>query len=432
MDGCDRRNRPCEFDGRDNDGDGQVDEGGEFAPRTPLRNVGLASNNMATAIAAGGKQFNIDNPSLLYVGLASGEMLVRTSNQGLPTPTTGSLANLIAQSGGSLAVRDIAVDPRDWAKAYAVSARGVFGTRNVGTQWTSLTGNLFNSQAVGQILGLELISGHGVTKDALVVSTEKGVFMTSLESSGSDFDLGLARSWTRVGNNLPGSYFEDVSYNSAADVLAVSTAGQGAWIIDRASAKLELAIQSQTGDLLEASFSDSFSNATQFQWQSASLVQGNTLIPLSIQPIGDTGNLELRLGSEVYATILPSERYSSQSFASTGSFAFAPSLESNLSQDGSGTDPGWQGQIKLNFFADGQSGSMSIHVRSGMSVQSFQQSSNVLSTAKLQQRLRYLGYTGQGGVSLRVDGIRNGDLDFAIRQFKAAATTPLVTRPFKV
>ncbi len=97
-----------------------------------VRRIGTvgSSSITANALAYGGVRDNVVNPNVIWAGIGS-DVFVRTSGTGnisaVPSdPTTG-------------AIRDLAVNSRDWANAFVVTSNQVFQTVNTGSSWTDIT-----------------------------------------------------------------------------------------------------------------------------------------------------------------------------------------------------------------------------------------------------------------------------------------------------
>lgn len=174
----------------------------------------LAFNRTATAIVHGGTSSGIDNVNLIYAiattGLNAGgpNVFVRTAGSGAPVQT--------ATSPGTVALRDIAVDPTDWQKAYVINTAGeVFSTPNAGATWTNITGNL--SSGTTDIRSITVVPGSPA---ALAVGGLNGVFRMDTSAAGV---------WTQWGSGLSNAPVWDLDFDSVDDTLIAGTMGRGAW-----------------------------------------------------------------------------------------------------------------------------------------------------------------------------------------------------------
>jgi uncharacterized repeat protein (TIGR01451 family) len=165
-----------------------------------------------SAMAYGGRSGGTDNQDVLYVGAGSAVFLRTTAGAAL-APTTPLPA-------GAGTVRDVVLDPDDWRSAYVIDSNQVFRTTDAGASWTDITGNLAEFPG-GDFRSTEFIAG--AAKDALVVGTNAGVFVST---SSSGFT-----SWSMLGTGLPHAPVWDLEYDAADDVLVAGTLGRGAWTI---------------------------------------------------------------------------------------------------------------------------------------------------------------------------------------------------------
>ena len=184
---------------------------------------------LQNAVVYGGFQNAIPNPDLLWVGSGS-EVLVRTTAGGTLTATTDPGFGL---------VRDLAVDPDDWARAFAVDSNQVFMTEDIGVAWTDITGNLLTF-ADSLYSAAYVATTRG---DAIVAGTNQGVFASLMN------DIGV---WYEVGANLPNALVFDMQYDATDDVLAAGTLGRGAWSLPLASIIVVPGLLQDFGDAPDA------------------------------------------------------------------------------------------------------------------------------------------------------------------------------------
>ncbi|MDZ4853021.1 MAG: GEVED domain-containing protein [Pirellulaceae bacterium] len=166
------------------------------------------------AIAYGGKQNGIDNANVLWVG-SFNSVSVRTSGTG-PTALTS------AQPAGASTIRDLTIDPDDWASAFIVDSNKVFATSDIGATWSNITGNL---PVLGNVFWSIKYVPSAIS-DAIVVGTNHGVFAMMTSSPGV---------WVQLGANLPHAAIFDLDYSRIDDVLVAGTLGRGAWLLPNAS-----------------------------------------------------------------------------------------------------------------------------------------------------------------------------------------------------
>ncbi len=177
--------------------------------------AGLWPGWVQYAIAYGGYSGATPNPDVAYVGSGNG-LYVRS------TPGSSFVAVAGAFPGAStLQVYGVVMDPADWMTAFVVDENEVFATSDMGATWSDLTGNLLNA---GVFRCIEYIpSAFG---DRIVVGADLGVFVALLSNPTQ---------WSELGDNLPDAPVFDMDYDTADDVLTVSTLGRGAWALPNAS-----------------------------------------------------------------------------------------------------------------------------------------------------------------------------------------------------
>jgi len=160
-----------------------------------------------TAIAYGAAQ----NPNVLYVG-AGTQVFVRTA------AAPAALSSAMSYPGGFVVA--IVVTPNDPQTAFVADLSRIFRTKDAGTTWTDVSGNL-----------AKLVPGnlHSITfssetaQGALVVSSDNGIFT----ASGPDFST-----WRRLGTGLPQAPVYQVEYSAKDRILLAGTLGRGAWMLD--------------------------------------------------------------------------------------------------------------------------------------------------------------------------------------------------------
>lgn len=189
---------------------------------TDLTDKRLITNVTGGAIAYGGRSEGQDNPYVLYVGT---EVNRQTGALYLRTEENGRLSKVNAFPDTTKPIRDIALDPKDWHKAYVLNSNKIYSTTDAGETWTDITGNLLAEGNLGadSLRSVEYIPGG---KDGLIVSGLGGVF--SLEAPQT-VDQNLT--WTRLGTGLPNVVVYDLNYDTTDDLLTVGTLGRGIWTI---------------------------------------------------------------------------------------------------------------------------------------------------------------------------------------------------------
>ncbi|MEM1067636.1 MAG: Ig-like domain-containing protein [Planctomycetota bacterium] len=189
-----------------------LDQGENIAEVEDRRRLGFLQD----AVDYGGFQNGVGNENVFYAGLQD-RIYVRT------TDATVAEYDLDPTSGAD--VRDVVMDPENWATAYAIDNNNVFVTENAGVNWTDITGDLMS--IAGEVL--QTIAFVPGPIGALVVGGSQGVFSSRLNDLGE---------WIEVGANFPNSYVFDLIYNVQDDLLVAGTLGRGAWSLPEASTSL--------------------------------------------------------------------------------------------------------------------------------------------------------------------------------------------------
>ncbi len=174
----------------------------------------LGFNRTATAIVYGGESTGIDNVNLIYAIATTGlntdgpNVFVRTAGSGAPLQT--------ATTPGTAALRDIAVDPTDWQKAYVINSVGqVWSTPNAGVTWTNITGDLGDGTT-----DLRTIIVVPSSPNLVAVGGLNGAFRMATNATGV---------WTQWGSGLTNAPVWDLDYHSLDDTMIAGTMGRGAW-----------------------------------------------------------------------------------------------------------------------------------------------------------------------------------------------------------
>lgn len=190
---------------------------------TDLINKGLTAE--VSAIAYGGKSGGVNNPDLLYV--AAGTQVYLRSEAG------GTLAKLTAYPGTNT-IKDIAIDPNDWKKAYALDQNTIYRTVDAGATWTNITGDLVTSKlGINSLQTLEYVAGDDATgtKDGLLVGGLGGVYSIASPAATAAF------TWTKFGAGLPNIVVHELNYDATDNVLVAGTMGRGAWTAQNVKAE---------------------------------------------------------------------------------------------------------------------------------------------------------------------------------------------------
>lgn len=119
---------------------------------------------------------------------------------------------------------------------YAADGTNLWSSTNGGTSFTSLTSNLSNGTTlnIAQPTSLAFVNNNGV--NALFVGgvnnlAGNGVNSLSPIAVALSDGSGNLSGWSPFGRGLPNTIANQMSYNAAADVLAVSLYGRGIWTL---------------------------------------------------------------------------------------------------------------------------------------------------------------------------------------------------------
>ena len=194
------------------------------------------ARTLVTALAYGGVEPNtgtpdpndtIPNKYVIYYARGN-QIMVRTQANGAFTA---------ANVPGAGVIFDIKIDPSDWHTAYAISSSHLYMTTNAGQSWQDITGAL----PINNLRSLEVVKVSGQT--VVLVGGQGGVYRAINPSTAN------THVWTEFGTGLPNVLATDMLYNTADNVLIVSTFGRGAWSISNATANLAVTPVLQiTGD----------------------------------------------------------------------------------------------------------------------------------------------------------------------------------------
>jgi len=184
-----------------------------------LTDLGAAGTGI-TRIAFGTR----DNPDMLVAGGQGADKLYQST-----TAASNSIVPVLAYApAGGLLPTGIVLDPRSQFRYFVVDNSNLFGTINQGASFTKLTANL--PASIFRPASLEFIANNGV--NALVVGGLNNVANAQSTIAVADSDsIGSLSNWRPFGTGLPNSQVTALSYNAAADVLAVGTFGRGAYAL---------------------------------------------------------------------------------------------------------------------------------------------------------------------------------------------------------
>ena len=126
-------------------------------------------------------------------------------------PAALTLVNTLPQ------VNDLAIDPANLNRIFAVSNSNVWFSTDGGTNFNSVLGQLL-SLTTGDIRAVAFIPN---TDPALVVGTVNGVFIAR---GSSNFSL-----WVPVSTGLPKVPVFELDYDASSSTLIAGTLGRGAW-----------------------------------------------------------------------------------------------------------------------------------------------------------------------------------------------------------
>jgi len=189
-----------------------------------LTNLGVSGSQVGpiTALAYG----TIDTPNALLAGSAPafsdqpGRLFLST------TTAAGSLTQLTAYAGGTPS--SVVFDNRTVAHFYVADTAALWGTNNTGTTFTDLTSNVTALNIV-RPTSLEFISNNGV--NALLVGGLSNVVNGQNLAAADSDPAGNLANWRTFGFGLPNTIVNQIVYNPAVDVLALSLFGRGAWLL---------------------------------------------------------------------------------------------------------------------------------------------------------------------------------------------------------
>jgi len=165
---------------------------------TSLGTPGANRNAMAYGAA--------DNPDAAYVGKNAAVF----RRQGTAFVATTALP------AGAAAITDVAMDPANSQRVFAVDDNQVFRSTDAGATWQDVTGNLGTISAQ-DFRTIEFIPSSAGGLVAL--GTRSGVYTAAANSS----------SWSLLGTGLPDVLVFDLRYIASSGQLIAGTLGRGVW-----------------------------------------------------------------------------------------------------------------------------------------------------------------------------------------------------------
>jgi photosystem II stability/assembly factor-like uncharacterized protein len=151
------------------------------------------------------------NAAVAYVG--KGSQVFRRSG--------GSFVATTALPAGAATVTDVALDPGNPSRVWAIDDKRVFFSVDAGTTWFEITGNL-PSISSQDFRTIEFINADGPTPARVALGTRSGVYVSN--SGGSVWEL--------FGAELPDVLVFDLRYVHSQRTLYAGTLGRGVWSLD--------------------------------------------------------------------------------------------------------------------------------------------------------------------------------------------------------
>jgi hypothetical protein len=151
------------------------------------------------------------NPGLVLAA-ASNAILLRSSDAGTLTQVG---------TAGSTTLRDVALDPLNPSRVFALNATQVHYSTNGGAGFTNIFGNL-GSFSPGELRSMVFTSTAG--NAALVVGADRGTFVS--------FALEGFSTWYRLGSGLPNAPVFELDHDAGDQVLIAGVLGRGAFKLD--------------------------------------------------------------------------------------------------------------------------------------------------------------------------------------------------------
>ncbi len=185
--------------------------------------------NVNAIIAGEGPFGTVAEANIAWVGVEKGEGGVELWVRG----TSGTTLSPVLFSKQFPGVRDVAINPSDWAEVYVLDTKGhiwfsdTAGTDPANGTFVDITDNLENLDDETDLQTITVVEAVGSTTPVVLVGGADGVYRHIGNAAGG--------TWTEFGADLPNVIVSDLSYSKIDDVLLAATVGRGAWTIDKAS-----------------------------------------------------------------------------------------------------------------------------------------------------------------------------------------------------
>ncbi len=121
-----------------------------------------------------------------------------------------------ALPAGANTITDVAMDPNNPLRVYAIDDNQIFRSLDGGATWTDVTGNI-GSISSFDFRTIEYISDPA--GDQIALGTRSGVFVTDA----------LSTTWSLLGTGLPDVLVFDLRYIASQKLLIAGTLGRGVW-----------------------------------------------------------------------------------------------------------------------------------------------------------------------------------------------------------
>ncbi len=146
-------------------------------------------------------------PDVAYVG--------RTAQVFKRAPGTSTFVATTALPAGAATITDVALDPDDFNRVWAVDDNQIFRSTDGGTTWQDVTGNIASVSAF-DFRSIEFIPG---TVDRVALGTRSGVAVANANSNV----------WSLMSAGLPDVLVFDLRYDPNSGQLHAGTLGRGVW-----------------------------------------------------------------------------------------------------------------------------------------------------------------------------------------------------------
>jgi len=172
---------------------------------------GIVANSIGKHTIAYGARGNAD---VLYVG-SGDQLFVRQA--------AGAQLRASARYPGAGTRRDVfgvTINFTNPLNAFVVDSENVYQTRDAGTSWTNITGNLF-AQRPGILRSIAFSTSNPA--GSIIVGSDNGVFI----AHGPAFTT-----WAMLGDGLPRVPVYDLEYDPVDQILVAGLLGRGAWTMN--------------------------------------------------------------------------------------------------------------------------------------------------------------------------------------------------------